>query len=65
VKRLVEQFFGRCILHDVTEVHDSDPVTDVAHHMEVMRDEKVSEPESTLEFLEQVDDLGLDGNIQS
>jgi len=64
VKRSVEQFFSGCILHDVTEIHDGDPVTDVAHDMEVVGDEKVTEPKTALEFLEEVDDLGLDGNVQ-
>jgi hypothetical protein len=64
VKRVIEQFFGGRILHDVTEIHDGDPVTDVAHHMEVVGDEKITEPETILEFLEKVDDLRLDGNVQ-
>jgi hypothetical protein len=51
-------------LDDPAEVHDGDPVGDVAHHRQVMGDEQVGEPELVLEALEQVDDLGLDGDIQ-
>jgi hypothetical protein len=64
VKRSVEEFLRGCILHDVTEIHDGDPVTDVAHDMEVVGNEKITEPKTVLEILEQVDDLRLDGNIQ-
>jgi hypothetical protein len=42
----------------------SDPLTDVAHHREVVGDEEVGEVELGLEVLEQVDDLGLDRDVE-
>ena len=52
-------------LHDLAEVHDRDAVTDVSHDRQVMGDEDVGEPELVLELLEEVDDLGLDGDVES
>ena len=48
----------------MTEIHDGNPVTNVAHYMEVMGNEKISEAKTALKFLEEVNDLGLDGNVQ-
>ena len=60
---LVEDL-GRSHLHDPPQVHDRDVVTDVGHDIEVVGDEEIGQPESFLQVLQQVDDLGLDGNIQ-
>ncbi len=51
-------------LHDPAEVHHSDPVGDVAHDGQVVRDEDVGQPELVLQVLEQVDDLGLDRHVE-
>ena len=51
-------------LHDPAEVHHRDPVADVAHDRQVVGDEQVGQPESVLEPLEQVDDLGLDRDVE-
>ena len=51
-------------LADPAEVHDHDPVADVTHHREVVRDEEIGEVELALEILEQVDDLRLDGDVE-
>lgn len=50
-------------LHQATEVHDRHPVTDVIDHAQVMGNENAGQAEPVLEFLKQVDDLGLDGNV--
>ena len=55
---------GRGPLDDLAQVHDRDPVRDVAHDTEIVRDEDVGEVELVLEVVEQVDDLGLDGDVQ-
>src|SRR5438046_429353 len=52
-------------LDDLSQVHDRDAVADVAHHGEVVRDEQVRELEAVLQLFEQVDDLRLNGDIQS
>ncbi|CAM5491577.1 hypothetical protein SCANM63S_02430 [Streptomyces canarius] len=51
-------------LHDPSEVHHRDPVGDVPHDRQVVRDEEVGEVELALEPVEQVDDLRLDGDVE-
>ena len=51
-------------LDDLAEVHDRDPVGDVADDGEVVGDEQVGQPEVRLEPLEQVDDLRLDRHVE-
>ena len=51
-------------LHQLAEVHDRDPIGDVADHREVMCDEYVGQPELVLELLEQVDHLRLDRDVE-
>jgi|MudIll2142460700_1097286.scaffolds.fasta_scaffold708428_1 hypothetical protein len=55
-----------CIGHfdDPTQIHDGDTVTDLAHEMEIVSYEQQPETEALLEVLEQVDDLGPDGDIE-
>ena len=62
--RLLVELLGRRDLHHLAEVHDDDPVRDVAHDTEVVGDEHVAEMELLLEVVEQVDDLGLDGDVE-
>src|SRR4051794_6573603 len=51
-------------LDDPAEIHDGDPVRDVADDGEVVRDEEVRQLELVLELLEQVDDLRLDRDVE-
>ena len=51
-------------LDDLAEVHDRDPVGDVADDAEVVGDEDVGEPELVLKVVEQVDDLRLDRDVE-
>ena len=51
-------------LDDAAEVHDGDPVADVAHHGEVVGDEQVGEAELPLQLLQEVDDLRADGDVE-
>ena len=48
----------------MAEVHDHDPVGDVADDVQVVRDEDVGQPEVALEVLEQVEDLRLHGDVE-
>ena len=45
MERVVVQVVGRRDLHDLAEVHDRDPVGDVADDRQVVRDEEVRQPE--------------------
>ena len=51
-------------LDERAEVHDGDPVGDVAHHRQVVGDDDVGQPELVLQVLEQVDDLRLHGDVE-
>jgi hypothetical protein len=54
-----KQVFGVGLLHDLAHVHDSNPVRDVLHNTEIMRDEQIREVEFLLQILKEVEDLGL------
>ena len=45
-------------------MHHRDVVGQVLDYRQVVRDEQVGEPEPVLQVEQQVDDLGLDGNVQ-
>ena len=64
VQRIAVELERRGLLDHLAQVHDRDPVADVAHHAQVVRDEQVGQPELLLQLREQVDDLGLDRDIQ-
>jgi len=49
---------------DLAQVHDRDAVTDMLNYPEVMGNEEVGEMHRLLEFLQEIDDLGLNGDIQ-
>lgn len=52
-------------LYDFTQIHDGHPVTYVFHNTQVVGYEQVGQVEFFLQVLKEIDDLGLDGNIQS
>ena len=52
-------------LHDTSQIHDHDPVTDIFDDAEVMGDEHICQVKLLLQAAEEVDDLCLDGNVQS
>jgi hypothetical protein len=51
-------------LHDAPHVHDGHPVTDMLNNASIMRDENTGEPHFFLNLDEEIDHLGLYGNIQ-
>jgi hypothetical protein len=51
-------------LHDPTEVQHGDSMGDVAHHGEVVRDEKERHAQLLLETAQEIHDLGLDAHIK-
>jgi hypothetical protein len=64
MQRMIVYLLGRPILHDMAKIHDGQRIADVFHHVEVMGDEKVTESQFVLKIFEEIDDLGLDGNIE-
>ena len=61
---LFVQIGGRRDLDDLAEVHHGDPVGDVTHDREIVRDEQERQVQLVLKLLEQVDDLRLDRDVQ-
>ena len=55
---------GGARLDDLAEVHDRDPVADVAHDGEVVGDEHERQIELGAESIEELDDLGLDADVE-
>ena len=64
VQRPREELRRRRELDDLPEVHDRDPVGDVADHGEVVGDEQVRQAELLLELDEQVQHLRLDRDVE-
>ena len=61
--RLVDRV-GSPQLHQFAEVHDSHAVADVAHDRQVVGDEEVGQPELLAQLDQQVEDLGLDRDVE-
>ena len=52
-------------LNKRSQVHNTNTVTDVLHHGKVVCNKQVSQPTLSLKLLQKVDNLCLDGNVQS
>jgi hypothetical protein len=65
VERPLVKFISVRYLHQPSQIHYCHTVADMAHHREVMRDEEIGDAKLFLDIIEKVDDLGLDGNVQS
>ena len=51
-------------LDDDAEIHHRDPVGDVLHHGEIVRDEDVGEAEPVLQVAQQIEDLRADRDVE-
>lgn len=60
----MEYFFGVAVFHDFTFVHDGDVIRHVVNNREVVGNEDHGEFHFPDELLEEIEDLGLDGDIQ-
>jgi hypothetical protein len=60
----LKDFKGVSDLHEFSQIHDRDVIREVTDERQVVRDEQVCEPQVTLEFLEEVHDLGLDRDVE-
>jgi hypothetical protein len=65
VGRIGGEGVGGSGLDDAAEIHDGDAVTDVTDDGEVVCNKKIGEAQSLLQAAEQVEDLSLDGDIES
>jgi hypothetical protein len=60
----LEQLGRRPDLHDLPEVHDRHPAGQVTDHRQVMRDEDLRQLELRLQPAQQVDQRGLDRDVE-
>ncbi len=62
--RMGEEFMRRRKFHDMPEVHHGHAMADVFDDGEIVRDEEIRNPLRGLQIHEQINDLGLHGDIQ-
>ena len=62
--RRVEQRVALGQLHQPAEIHHRDPVRDVPHHRQIVRDEQIRDAEPLLQVLQQVHHLRADRYVQ-
>jgi hypothetical protein len=62
--RVIQDFLGSPGLDEASVFHHSDIVCQVLHHSKVVGDKQIGNAEISLQFLQQVQDLRLNGNIQ-
>ena len=60
-----EQLVGRGNLHHIAQIHNADPVGNVADNGQVMGNEQIGQTVFLFQLLQQVDDLGLNGHVKS
>ena len=60
----IKDFLGFTILDDFPLIHHSDVIRNVADHREVVGDEDHGEAEFSAQLAQQVEDLGLDGDVE-
>ena len=59
-----EELVGRRLFHDAPGVHDGDVVGPTSHHAKVVGDQDDRHLPVPLHVLQQVEDLGLDGDVE-
>jgi hypothetical protein len=64
VQRLAVDLLARPDLAQLAQVHHRHPVADLLDQGEVVGDEQVGQPQLRAKPLEQVEDLGLDEDVQ-
>jgi hypothetical protein len=64
VERFSEEGIRGSHLDNLAQIHDSDSITDVSHHRQIVGYEEIGESEAGLELVEQVEDLRLDRYIE-
>ena len=62
--RGAEQRVRRGDLDQTSEIHHADTVRHVAHHREIVADEEIGEAEPVLQVAHQIEDLGLDRDVE-
>jgi len=65
VERIAEDILGLTVLNKIAQIHNADGIGDMLNNAQVVGDEEIGEVTLFLQFLQQVDDLSLDRNVQS
>ena len=63
--RIVENLFTSSDLHNIARIHNGYPISNIGHHAQIMSNIDGSQIVFFLQILQKMQDLGLDGNIQS
>ena len=53
------------LFNNLTAEHDDDIMADMFHNCKIVRDKEVRKPKLILEVLQQIDDLGLNTDVES
>ena len=61
---IIIHFIAVSALHDLTKVHHTDPVGDMAHHGQIMCHKQISQSQFLLQIFQHVDNLCLDRYVQ-
>lgn len=62
--RVVDNFSDRTGFDNLTVIHNRYPITDIAHHREIMADKQEGQLTGGVQFAEQLQDFSLNGNIE-
>ena len=62
--RIVDQSSRRGSLDDSSQIHDQSALADMLDYGQIVSDEKISDAQSTLKILKQIDDLSLHRDIE-
>ena len=65
VQGVVVDFPGVRQLHHFTKVHHGDSVGNVPHNQQIVGDEQIGQTHFILQLVKHIDDLGLNGHVQS
>ena len=61
---IAEQFVTTGQFHHLPQVHDRHTIRNMFDHIQVVRNKQVGQPEFSLQVLQDIEHLGLDGYIQ-
>ena len=64
VEGLTIQICRRSQFDDPAQVHDRDPIADMTNHVQIVRNKDHGKPILLLNILEQVNHLGLNGDVE-
>ena len=62
---MIENILGSAVFHDLTGVHNGNTVGHVGHDAQVMGDEDNGQLTLPLQLVDKIQNLGLDGHVQS